>query len=115
MDQVFLVIRHKEKPEAVSEYEGWLMRIIPAAAKHPGHLGVHDVRPPAGHDEYINVLRFETASDADRWQNYPERAGFVAEARPLLADMENIEIKSGIDYWFTPPAITRAPPRGSSG
>jgi antibiotic biosynthesis monooxygenase (ABM) superfamily enzyme len=111
MDQVFLVIRHKVKPGAGSAYEGWLSRIIPAAAKYPGHLGMQVVRPPSGHDEYVNVLRFATALDADRWQNSPERAVFVAEAQALLADMENIEVKSGIDYWFTPPAVTKAPPR----
>lgn len=111
MDQVFLVIRHKVKPEAISAYEAWLLRIIPAAAQYPGHLGVHVVRPPSGHDEYVNVLRFATTSDADLWQTSPERAGLVAEARPHLADTENIEVKSGIDYWFTPATVTKAPPR----
>lgn len=111
MDQVFLVIRHKVKPETVAQYENWLSRIIPAAAEFPGHLGVHVVRPPSGHNEYVNVLRFASGSDADRWQNSKERAGLMNEATSFLADIENIEVKSGIDYWFTPPTITRSPPR----
>lgn len=111
MDQVFLVIRHKVKAEAIAAYEGWLARIIPAAAQYPGHLGVHVVRPPSGHDEYVNVLRFATAADAERWQASDERAKLVDEARPLLSELEDIEVKSGIDYWFTPPSITKAPPR----
>ncbi len=110
-DQVFVAIRHRVKPEAVPAYEQWLARIIPAAAKSPGHLGIQVVRPPSGHDEYVNVLRFATGADADRWRASPERAVFMAEARPLFAEAENIEIKSGIDYWFTPPSVTRAPPR----
>lgn len=111
MDQVFLVIRHKVKPEAITAYESWLSQIIPAAARYAGHQGVQVVRPPSGHDEYVNVLRFATASDAERWQTSAERAKLVAEVQPFLSELEDIEVKSGIEYWFTPPAVTKAPPR----
>jgi uncharacterized protein len=112
-EQVFFVIRHRLKKgkDKVNQYESWLKRIVPKAASLPGHLGVQIVRPPDGHNEYLIVVRFASIQDMEFWQQSQERKQLINEIANILDSEEAIDIKTGIDYWFTPPTVGKPPSR----
>ena len=85
-----IIIRHTVKPGHRDHYETWLRQIIAAAAQFSGHQGVHVVRPSEGHDTFEIAVRFSHPEEADTWLNSDVRR-------------EQVEIQTGIDYWFTPP------------
>lgn len=109
--QVFFVVQHRVRPGCAEDYERWLTRIIPVAASFPGHLGTHVVRPPKGRREYVIVVRFASSDEAARWEKSDARRALVAEIQAWLETAETIDVKSGIDYWFTVPDSVGSPPR----
>lgn len=110
-EQVFFVIRHRVKKGKREQYESWLAKIVPIAATFTGHLGVQVVRPPEGHNEYVIVVRFASIDNLEHWQQSNERAQLINEVAALLDSKEVLDIKTGIDYWFTPPTVSKSPPR----
>lgn len=100
--QVSFVVRHQVKDGLGEQYEAWLRQIMTRAAAYPGHLGVQVVRPPVGGHEYVTVVRFASEQDAKRWASSSDRRSLVRDVRGLLEGNDEIEILSGIDFWFTP-------------
>ena len=109
--QVFFVVQHRVRPGCAEDYERWLTRIIPVAASFPGHLGAHVVRPPKGRRDYVIVVRFASGDEAAHWEASDARRALVAETPAWLETAETIDVKSGIDYWFTVPDSVGSPPR----
>lgn len=101
-EQVSFVVRHKVKDGSGEDYEDWLRRIMAIAATYPGHQGLQVVRPPLGGSEYVTVVRFASRADADRWACSQDRRDLVDAVRELLDGKDEVEIRSGIDFWFTP-------------
>lgn len=99
-----IIIRHTVRPECKERYETWLKQIIAAAAAFPGHQGVHIVRPPEGNDTFEIAVRFTSNAAAEAWLSSDIRKELVSSIASALASDEQLEIKSGIDFWFTPPA-----------
>lgn len=99
-----IVIRHTVRPECRERYETWLKQIIVAAASFPGHQGVHIARPAEGSDTFESAVRFSSISAAEAWLGSSIRKELVSSIAPALASDEQLEIRSGIDFWFTPPA-----------
>ncbi|MFS8149597.1 antibiotic biosynthesis monooxygenase [Halomonas profundus] len=99
-----IIIRHTVRPEFRERYETWLKQIIAAAAEFPGHEGVHILRPPEGHDTFEIAVRFSSNSAAEAWLGSNIRKELLSSIVFALASDEQLEIKSGIDFWFTPPA-----------
>lgn len=111
-EQVSFVVQHHVKPDQHGKYEEWLHKVIIEAAKYPGHLGTHVVRPGEGGDEYEISVRFASRDQAEAWINSARRRELVKEIEPIISEPERLDIKSGIDYWFT--AVTeghKAPKR----
>lgn len=109
-EQVFFIIGHDVKPDQHDAYESWLKRIVPEAAKFPGHLGANVSRPPKGSHHYEIAVRFARDEDALRWVDSNTRRRLIAEVGEYLTNPEKVAIKSGIDYWFTPATgASRAP------
>ncbi|WP_323751003.1 antibiotic biosynthesis monooxygenase [Marinobacter sp.] len=98
-----IIIRHTVKSGLRDQYETWLRQIIAAAAQFPGHQGVHIVRPPEGHDTFEIAVRFSHADGAETWLNSDVRRELISDIFPALDSEEHVEIRTGIDYWFTPP------------
>lgn len=109
--QVFFVVQHRVRPGCAEDYERWLSRIIPVAASFPGHLGAQVVRPPKGRRDYVIVVRFASGDEATHWETSDARRALVAETHAWLETAETIDVKSGIDYWFTAPDSVGSPPR----
>jgi len=103
-DEVTLVIKHHLKPGEEAQYEAWLREIVPTAQRFPGHQGVNIVRPPAGAGEYTIVLHFDTLEHAQTWVASDTRRTLLAQVESLLIHGDQVEIKTGLEFWFTPPA-----------
>lgn len=99
-----IIIRHTIRPQFRERYETWLKQIIAAAAEFPGHEGVHILRPPEGNDTFEIAVRFSSNSAAEAWLGSNIRKELLSSIVFALASDEQLEIKSGIDFWFTPPA-----------
>lgn len=98
-----IIIKHTVRPEFRERYETWLKQIITAAAEFPGHEGVHILRPREGTNTFEIAVRFSSNDAAEAWLNSNIRKELLSSIVFALASDEQLEIKSGIDFWFTPP------------
>lgn len=101
---VTTVILQRPKPDAVQQYEDWLKEIIPVAQKFAGHRGVNVIRPRGARDAYTIVLHFDTIANLRKWLASAVRARLVEKIKPFMLADEDIEIRTGFEFWFTPPA-----------
>jgi uncharacterized protein len=109
-DMVTSVIQHQVRAGAEAQYESWLRKITPVAEGFPGHRGVEWTRPREGTHTYTVTLRFDTLEHAQGWLRSDVRRQLLAEVEPLLERGEKVEIKTGLEFWFTPPAGQKYPP-----
>ncbi len=109
---VTTVIRQQPLPDATKRYEAWLNEIIPIAKTFAGHQGVNVIRPHEATDAYTIILHFDTVGNLRRWLDSDVRMRLIDEIRPFLHAQENIDIKTGLEFWFTPqaPAARHARP-----
>lgn len=110
-DQVSFIITHHVLPDRHDDYEKWLHNIITEAAKYKGHMGAHVMRPGPGEDIYEIAVRFATRADAEEWVNSETRRNLIHDVEPLISEPEKLNIKSGIDYWFTSVTAGNRPPK----
>lgn len=108
-----VVITHRVQAGREAAYEAWLGEIGPLCRAAPGHLDWHVVRPIAGLTTTFTVIvRFAMVAQLRTWMESAERRRLIEQARPLLATDDRYTIKSGLDFWFTPPAPgTKVPVR----
>ena len=100
--EVTSIIRHDVKEKEREGYEEWLRKIVPVAATFPGHRGVNVIRPAKGATEYTIVLHFDTIDNLRLWLDSKERSDLIAEALPKIVGQDRVEIKTGLEFWFTP-------------
>ena len=79
------------------------------AATYPGHQGANIIRPSKGHSEYVIVIRFSDIKSAKTWIESTDRKNMVEKIKDALVDGDLTDIKSGIDFWFTPESEARPP------
>lgn len=101
-ESVTAVIRHRVRAEAMVEYEHWLQRIVPIAQRFPGHRGVDVIRPAPGSSLYTVTIRFDSLAHAEDWFESSARQTLLAELMPLLAQEEQRETLTGLEFWFHP-------------
>ena len=104
---VTTVLRHHPLPGAAADYEEWLKEIIPVAQSFVGHQGVSIIRPHKVDDPYTIILRFDTAGNLRNWLDSDARIRLVQKVRPLLRADEDVDIKTGLEFWFTPSSASR--------
>ena len=105
---VTTVIQHHPLPDAIDRYEAWLGEIIPVAQKYCGHQSVNVIRPHVAGGAYTILLHFDSAAHLKPWLDSAERKELIAKIRPALRQPEQIEIKTGFEFWFTPPPSGKA-------
>ena len=108
-ESVTSVITHAVRAGSESTYEDWLRRIIPTAGTFDGHQGVNILRPGGGTGTYTIALRFDNVENVSTWLQSEQRRALMAEAAPLLARPETVDIQTGLDFWFTSPTGAKAP------
>jgi antibiotic biosynthesis monooxygenase (ABM) superfamily enzyme len=104
---VTTIIRQRPRANAVDRYEAWLKEITPLAQQFAGHQGVNIIRPQNASDAYTVVLHFDTTANLRKWLESDTRQRLVERVRPFLDDEEAIDIKTGLEFWFTPPPGAR--------
>lgn len=99
---VALIITHVVRAGEEARYEDWLAEILGAVSGMPGYLGREIFRPAEGSRKYTTVVRFDSASHLDGWAESDARKSFVGRVSDLLEGGDRHEIRTGIDFWFTP-------------
>src|SRR5258705_11740721 len=97
------VIRRTVRAGSESRYEAWFVEVRAIAKTFPGHRGVDFIRPPKGSRTYTVVLHFDTSEHLGRWLSSDARKRLIAEIEPYLEGGDQVEIRTGLEFWFTPP------------
>lgn len=100
---VTTIIIQRPYKQHVRAYENWLQEIVPMAQAAPGHRGVNVIRPPRQSDEYTIVLHFDSEANLRGWLESDTRKRLTDTVRPFLNEDEKIDIRTGLEFWFTPP------------
>jgi uncharacterized protein len=109
-DVVTAVIEHDVRAGAEADYEAWLQHITACAQLFPGHVGVNIIRPPAGSRRYTIVVRFDTLEHLQEWLGSETRRRLIVQVGPLLERGDRVGIKTGLEFWFTPPTPAQRHP-----
>ncbi len=109
-DIVTFIIQHKVRAAHRGQYEQWLRDIGSEAERYAGHLGTNVIRPLGADGQYTIIIRFAHYDHLQAWVESDVRRNYVRQVEPILEGGDRIEIKSGLDFWFTPPGV-RAPNR----
>ncbi len=72
------------------------------AARFPGHLGTSVVRPVDDSHPYTIIVRFDHLDHLTASAESDIRRARIREVEPILVGGDRVEVKSGIDFWFTP-------------
>lgn len=103
-ETVTAVIQQTVKRESLGAYEQWLKKVVPIAARFPGHRGVNVIHPGAGGLQYTITIRFDSLAHAQDWFASGARRQLVEEVAPLLDADEKVETRTGLEFWFHPSA-----------
>lgn len=104
---VTTVIRQQPLSNEVARYEAWLKDIIPVAQSFTGHQSVSVIRPHVPDGAYTIVLHFDNVAHLRGWLDSEVRADLVSRIKPYLQAPEAIDITTGFEFWFTPPAVMK--------
>lgn len=104
-ETVALIITHKISAGEEERYEAWLAEIFEASSRFPGYLNRDIFRPRDGDGKYTSVVRFDSLDSLNSWAESQTRESFVSKVQDLLEQGDQVEIRSGIDFWFTPEGV----------
>lgn len=108
---VTTIIIQRPYKDQIQAYENWLKEMVPLAQESAGHRGVNIIKPHGQNDEYTIVLHFASETTLRQWLGSDTRRRMMEQVRPLLNTEEKIEIRTGLEFWFTPPETRKmAPP-----
>jgi uncharacterized protein len=102
---VALIITHTIKTGEEQRYEAWLTEILSAVSSFPGYLGREIFRPASGTRTYTSIVRFDANDHLNAWVESETRNSFVSRVSDLLEKGDVHEIRTGIDFWFTPEGV----------
>ena len=107
---VTTIIVQRPYTHQIQAYETWLQEMVPLAKGAAGHRGVNIVKPHGQSEDYTIVLHFASETTLRHWLESDTRRKMVEKVRPLLNTDEKIAIKTGLEFWFTPPEARPMPP-----
>lgn len=113
-ESVTVVTSRRVRPGHEHEFETWLEGIGNAAARYPGLIGRRITRPAEhDHPEYVVVFKFDTYKHLRAWTESTERRLWLERVKPLVLDEYKETVLTGLERWFTLPALPGAmpPPR----
>lgn len=105
-----LIITHAVRAGEEGDYEDWLADILGAVGSTPGYLGREIFRPAAGANKYTTIVRFDTAEHLRAWADSEARKSFIDRVSGMLEEGDRYEIRTGIDFWFTPEGVPAPKP-----
>jgi antibiotic biosynthesis monooxygenase (ABM) superfamily enzyme len=104
-----IIIQRPDKNQILA-YEHWLTEMVPLAQGADGHRGVNVIRPHGQSQDYTIVLHFASEASLRHWLESDTRKHMIQKVQPLLHEQESIDIKTGLEFWFTPPAAKKNAP-----
>ncbi|SFE98873.1 antibiotic biosynthesis monooxygenase [Spirosoma endophyticum] len=107
---VTTIIIQRPFKHQIPAYENWLKEMVPLAQEADGHRGVNVIRPHGQNEEYTIVLHFASEASLRHWLDSDTRKQMIEKVRPLLNTDEKIDIKTGLEFWFTPPETKKNAP-----
>jgi antibiotic biosynthesis monooxygenase (ABM) superfamily enzyme len=102
---VAFIITHTIKAGQEKRYEDWLGAILSAVSSFRGYLGREIFRPAHGSRTYTTIVRFNSHEHLNDWAESELRRSYVNRVSDLLEEGDQHEIRTGIDFWFTPAGI----------
>jgi antibiotic biosynthesis monooxygenase (ABM) superfamily enzyme len=99
---VAFIITHTIKAGEETKYEAWLTDMLNVVSGAPGYLGREVFRPAQGMRTYTSILRFDAYDRLHAWAASDTRKALVSQVSDLLTKGDVHEIRTGIDFWFTP-------------
>lgn len=104
------VITHRVSEAQQAAYEQWLQEIGAACRASEGVLDWHVIRPIAGYSEtYSVIIRYDSEQHLKQWMDSEHRRRLISQVEALLTGQDSYQIKSGLDFWFTP-VVAPTPP-----
>lgn len=107
---VTTIIVQRPLKNQLAAYENWLTEIVPLAQTSTGHRGVSIIRPHGQNGEYTIVLHFDSETNLRHRLDSDVRKQLIEKVRPFLHSDEIIDIKTGLEFWFTPARGSKAAP-----
>jgi hypothetical protein len=99
---VAFIITHTIKAGEEKQYENWLTEIHQAASAQLGFISREIFRPAHGGRKYTTLLRFDSLEHLHHWTSSEARKSYIERVSPLLEKGDQTEIRTGLDFWFTP-------------
>lgn len=99
---VAFIITHIIKAGEETRYEDWLANILDAVSRSSGYVGREIFRPAHGSRKYTIIIRFDSHEHLNAWAESEMRRSYVSRVSDLLERGDQHEIRTGIDFWFTP-------------
>ena len=99
---VTFIITHKILAGKEAEYEAWVKETGDACKQYEGHLGTNIIRPSKTHNTYTVIIRFNNYESLQKWVQSDTRKNYMDKIAPALEKGDQYEIKTDIDFWFTP-------------
>ena len=102
---VAFIITHTVRAGNEKIYEDWLTAILDAVSRSAGYLGREIFRPAHGSGKYTTIVRFDSHEHLNAWADSAARRSYVSRVSDLLESGDRHEIRTGIDFWFTPDGV----------
>jgi uncharacterized protein len=84
---ITIAITRRVRPEAREQFEHAVSDWVKQSVAFPGHLGVLQIRPQDGGDEYGALLRFEDHAAWDRFKDWKPYQNFLTRVRPFIVEL----------------------------
>jgi antibiotic biosynthesis monooxygenase (ABM) superfamily enzyme len=110
-EPVTAMIITRVKPGSEEAFQKWHQRIQEAQSQVPGYLGCQLQPPVEGFQEdWITLLRFDSAKHLDAWLRSPERARLVKQSEDYVDRYRIRTVRTAFEGWFDFGDTGQAPP-----
>ena len=101
-DMVTEVITVSVKPGMEEAYRAWVDRVRQMEARFPGYQGLQLQPPiPGLQEDWISLLRFDTAEHLNAWLESDARREALREAEPFVERTREQQVATSFSGWFT--------------
>ncbi|MEX1118143.1 MAG: antibiotic biosynthesis monooxygenase [Terrimicrobiaceae bacterium] len=108
---VSVVFTQRIRPGAESDFRRWREDLIHAQSTFPGYLGTECFPSiPGTQEEWVDIVRFASASELDAWLASPERKRLLERKAGLSEKLRERRVASGLEAWFSSPRMGTPPP-----
>jgi antibiotic biosynthesis monooxygenase (ABM) superfamily enzyme len=90
------------QPGQEAAFQEWQRRIAMVEATFEGFSGYRLEPPvPGVQDDWMTMIRFDSAAHLDAWLNSEQRQQLLAETPRFSTESHARKVHTGFDFWFT--------------